>query len=280
VYKRRLVSGILWTAVLACPAITAFAVGITTPPAVALHGPVEPDGPTPAAQPQERGSTGLLNPALGKSEMVPGDDPLAAFSRRPLEGRFIIPEGGLFLDPLHQDPHFGIDYTNPDLYLVGEPIYVYPIGPGYVTARSECLMCFVDGDIQGRVQYRKPEYNFGWGGLVLVETPYTPDVSIYVLYAHLKRDFVSLGDYVEPDEVIAVAGSSGYSEEIHLHLEVRFGLPGRFWNADFGQQATLDRWLATMFANPAVLVFPEYHPSFVTTLAEWVALRPRPAELP
>ena len=279
-YKRRLVYGIIWAVVVVWPAITVFALDGIPPQAVVLRGPVEPDNSTPAAKPQERGYTGLLNPAPGKSEMVPGDDPLAAFSRRPLEGHFIIPEGGLFLDPLHLDPHFGIDYTNPDLYLAGEAIYVYPIGPGYVTARSECLMCFVDGDVQGRVNYRKPEYNFGWGGLVLVETPYTPDVSIYVLYAHLKRDFVSLGDYVEPEEVIAVAGSSGYSEEIHLHLEVRFGPPGQFWNDDFSQQDTLDHWLATMFANPAVLVFPEYHPSFVTTLAEWVALRPRPAELP
>lgn len=245
------------------------------------YSPVDPTDEEPVATRSPlRGTTGLLNPALGQSEIVPGDDPLAAFSRRPLEGHFIIPEGGLFLDPLHSGPHYGIDYTNPDEYLAGDVSYVYPIGPGYVTARSACLMCFADGDGEGRVQYRWPQYNFGWGALVLVEMPYTPQVSIYILYAHLKRDFVSLGDYVEPDDVIAFVGSSGYSEEIHLHLEVRYGTPGRFWNADFSQQETLDRWLGTMVVNPALAIFPEYHDSFVTQIGEWVVLRPRPADLP
>jgi murein DD-endopeptidase MepM/ murein hydrolase activator NlpD len=105
-------------------------------------------------------------------------------------------------------------------------------------------------------------------------------VSIYVMYAHLARDFVSLGDYVTPDDIIGVVGTTGYSEVFHLHMEVRYGTPGRFWNADFSQRDTLDRWLATMFANPALLVFPENHPAFVTALAEWIALQPRSREMP
>ncbi len=226
------------------------------------------------------GYTGLANPATGRFLNGTDDDVLAAFTGRPVDA-FIIPEGGLFLDPLHEGgPHYGIDYAIPQDYLNGRETYFHPIGPGYVTARADCPLCFVDGDAQGRVESQRPQYNFGWGGLVLVETPYNPAVSIYVLYAHLARDFVSLGDYVMPDNMIGVIGSTGYAQELHLHMEVRYGPPGRFWNADFSQWETLDRWLATMFANPALLVFPESHPAFLIALEEWIALQPHPTEIP
>mgnify|MGYP005836181133 CR=1 FL=1 len=233
----------------------------------------------PAIDPRPTGYTGMANPALGRRIAGTADDPLAGFSRRPLD-RFIIPAGGAFLDPLHLDPHYGIDYTYPDDYLAGKTLWVHPIGPGYVTARSACLLCFVEGDGQGRVQYKLPRYNFGFGAFVLVETPYTADASIYTMYAHLSRDFVSLGDYVHPDDIIGVAGNTGYSENVHVHVEVRYGAPGRFWNADFTQWATLDLWLATMFANPAWLVFPENHGLMVLALEKFIAERPRPTDIP
>jgi len=235
-------------------------------------------GSTPTARP--RGYTGLANPATGKYLNGTDDDRFASFAGRPVEV-FIIPEGGLFLDPLHEGgPHYGIDYAIPQDYLSGRETYFHPIGPGYVTARADCLMCYVDGDAQGRVAMQWPQHNFGWGGLVLVETPYNDDVSIYVLYAHLSRDFVSLGDYVTPEDTIGVVGTTGYSQEVHLHMEVRYGPPGQFWNADFSQWQTLDRWMATMFANPALLVFPENHPAFLTALEEWIALQPHSIEIP
>jgi murein DD-endopeptidase MepM/ murein hydrolase activator NlpD len=226
--------------------------------------------PDPDLPPPTHPYTTLANPALGQVIAGTDDDRLAGFSRRPLD-HFIIPEGGLFLDPLHDGPHYGVDYANPDDYLVGTPTYFYPIGPGYVTTQSACVMCFIDSDQQGQVDSKAAKYNFGWGGLVLIETPYSPDVSIYVLYAHLDRDFVNLGDYVTPDHVMGIVGSSGYSQEAHLHLEVRYGAPGRFWKADFSQQETLDRWLSTPLANPAMLIFPENHWAFTLELDEWAA---------
>jgi murein DD-endopeptidase MepM/ murein hydrolase activator NlpD len=141
-------------------------------------------------------------------------------------------------------------------------------------------MCFVDSEWQGQVNSIVAAYNFGWGALVLVETPYSPHVSIYVLYAHINRDFVSLGDYVTPDEVIGVVGTTGYSQEPHLHMEIRYGAPGRFWNADFSQQEILDRWLSTLFADPAMLIFPENHGAFALELDEWVARRMLPPPIP
>jgi hypothetical protein len=249
----------------------------------ALHcsdGPTTPPIPRdPRVLPKVCGYTALANPAGGQTIQGSDPDPLSGFSRRPLDS-FIIPEGGRFLDPLHGSPHYGVDYAAPEDYLHGRPTYVHPIGPGYVTARSSCAPCFVDGDSQGRVGWQKPQYNFGWGGLVLVETPYNASVSIYVLYAHLNRDFVSLGDYVTPNDILGAVGATGYAQELHVHLEIRYGPPGRFWNADFSQEQTLERWLATMFANPVYLVFPENHPSFVRDIDEWIARQPGAAEIP
>jgi murein DD-endopeptidase MepM/ murein hydrolase activator NlpD len=240
---------------------------------IAFCDPCEFTPPDPDMPSESRGLTTLPNPALGHTIRGTDENPLAVFSRRPLD-KYIIPEGGLYLDPLHDDPHYGIDYANPDDYLIGQPTYFYPIAPGYVTARSACVMCFADSDWQGRVDSKAAQYNFGWGALVLVETPYNADVSIYVMYAHLNRDFVSLGDYITPDESIGVVGTSGYSEEMHLHMEIRYGEPGRFWNADFSQPETLDRWLSTLFVNPAFLIFPENHWAFVIELDEWAARQP------
>jgi murein DD-endopeptidase MepM/ murein hydrolase activator NlpD len=203
------------------PTLPAYCAAPVTPCVSRQFSPPDPDPPQ-----EPGGATPPINPALGKTIVGTDEDPLAGFSRRPFDD-FIVPAGGLFLDPLHEGPHYGIDYANPDDYLMGTPTYFHPIGPGYVTTRSICAKCFIDSDQWGQVNSKAAQYNFGWGGLVLIETPYSPDVSIYVLYAHLLSNFVSLGDYVTPDEVIGIVGTTGYSEEVHLHVEVRYGAPGR-----------------------------------------------------
>lgn len=238
-----------------------------------------PCDPSSAAPVESYGTTTLSNPAVGQYMQSTSDDPMATFSRRPLD-HFIIPEGGRFLDHNDDGPHFGVDYANPDDYLDGLSTLVFPVGPGYVTARSDCWRCFVDGDGAGRVTRRASAYNFGFGSFVLVETPVSPYVSLYIMYAHLGRDWVGLGDYVTPDNPIGMVGSTGYAQEYHVHLEVRYGSPARFWNADFTQASTLGRWQATLFADPALLVFPQNHPALANKLAEWVALQPRARELP
>ncbi len=253
----------------------------TTP---APHAPARPlRTPNPAPAPHTpaapRGRSSFPNPAVGRFLDSAAQDPLAPFSRRPLD-TFIIPEGGRFLDPTRDPPHYGVDYANPADYLNGRWTYVYPLGPGYVTARASCVPCFVEGARGGRVEWKWPRYNFGWGDLVLVETPYNARVSIYVLYAHLERDFVSLGDYVTPEDAIGVVGTSGYSQTYHLHVEVRYGPPALFWGADFTQWETLDRWMGTRFVNPAWLVFPENHAAFVAALEAWSAQYPTNAAIP
>ncbi len=243
---------------------------------LALCPPASDDPVQPVAQ---AGYTGLHNPARGRSLLAPGSDPLAIFERRPLDV-YIVPEGGGFLDDDHTDPHYGVDYACPTDYLNGQVTYFYPIAPGFVTARSSCLSCYVDGDAQGRVGWKWPRYNFGWGGLVLVETPINPKVSVYILYAHVARDFVGLGDFVTPDEIIGVVGASGYSEQYHVHVEIRYGPPGMFWNADFSQWTTHDRWMATMFIDPALVVYRQNHGLLRAALEQWGPLHPEPQPIP
>lgn len=267
----------LWVLILVGGLLGVWAQAVTASPCdVADEACLYPALPEETGIP---GQTSLPNPAAGQYVTGTPDDPLAAFSRRPLD-EYIIPEGGLFLDPLHEGPHYGVDYANPADYLNGLPTYFYPIGPGYVTTRSSCELCFVDGIWRGQVSERLPRHNFGWGSLVLIETPYNEGVSLYVMYAHLEQDLVSLGDYVTTEDVIGVVGTTGYSEELHLHVEIRYGAPGRFWNADFSQYETLDRWLATMFVNPAWVIFPENHPVLVEALHEFVARQPASREIP
>jgi hypothetical protein len=268
--------GLVLIGIILANPVSAYQAGLPCDPA--RGGPrLTPD---PDLAPPPPPHTTLSNPALHQLITGTDEDRLAGFSRRPFE-TFIIPEGGGYLDPLHENSvHYGIDYADPDDYLTGTPTYFHSIGPGYVTTESGCMMCFIDSDQHGQVESKAAEYNFGWGGLVLVETPYSPDISIYVLYAHLDRNFVNLGDHVTPDDEIGIVGSSGYSQEVHLHVEVRYGAPGRFWKADFSQQDTLDRWLSTRFANPAMLIFPENHWAFTLELDEWLAQQPPSQEMP
>ena len=68
----------------------------------------------------------------------------------------------------------------------------------------------------------------GYGCLVTVHYPHipAPDGSgngMDVMYTHLQGTYVSAGDMVKPNDVIALVGSSGSSTGPHLHLEVQYG---------------------------------------------------------
>jgi len=79
---------------------------------------------------------------------------------------------------------------------------------------------------------------------------------------------------------MGVAGTTGFSENVHVHVEVRYGPPGRFWNANFSQWSTLDRWMAMMFVDPVWLVYPENHGLMIMALNKYIAEQPRPAAIP
>lgn len=117
------------------------------------------------------------NPAEGWSVIDLGteSDPLAPFGRRPIDEPRIIPQGGNYKDTNRQYPHYGIDYTFPEMFLNDIPQPIYPIGPGVVTALHTCPKCWAYHT--GRWgQYRtgdiRPDNNFGYGALLIVEHPY------------------------------------------------------------------------------------------------------------
>lgn len=77
--------------------------------------------------------------------------------------------------------------------------------------------------------------NGGYGNVIVIEYPYdnlppeiryqiAVDQSVYILYAHLAQPSpLQPGDTVMPGQVIGLAGTTGYSTGVHLHLEVRVG---------------------------------------------------------
>jgi hypothetical protein len=77
-----------------------------------------------------------------------------------------------------------------------------------------------------------PDSLFLTGGNVIVIS-HVPDTPIpfhgeqyseyYSVYAHLAEMMVEQGDEVASEEAIGIAGSSGYTDFLHLHFEIRIG---------------------------------------------------------
>lgn len=89
------------------------------------------------------------------------------------------------------------------------------------------------------------EDRFPYGNTVIVETPlvnlppelletleYSPDESLYVLYAHLNLPpAVSLGETVQACQLLGEVGLTGNTDVPHLHLETRIGPPGHVFES-------------------------------------------------
>jgi murein DD-endopeptidase MepM/ murein hydrolase activator NlpD len=87
---------------------------------------------------------------------------------------------------------------------------------------------------------RGPEFNAGYGNVVVVEYPswsipgkfretlgLRSTESVYVLAAHLQAPAdVHVGDIVTAGQELGTMGSTGNSSGTHLHLEIRVGLTG------------------------------------------------------
>lgn len=215
------------------------------------------------------------NPAVGWSVTETGtdSDPLAAFGRRPIDEPRIIPAGGEYQDPSRPNPHYGIDYTYPEAFLNNIPQPIYPIGPGVVTAVHTCPTCWANSTEQWgklRTGTIEPINNFGFGALVVVEHPYNEQVSFYSLYAHLRQIEVVVGQVVDSDTQLALLGGSGDVAAPHVHIEIRFGLPSRFWGADFSHWEVARRWTQTAYETPVFLLYPEHHIPFTKVLERWI----------
>jgi murein DD-endopeptidase MepM/ murein hydrolase activator NlpD len=68
-----------------------------------------------------------------------------------------------------------------------------------------------------------PTTNF-YGNLVVIEHDFQFNGrAVFTLYAHLSHLFVTAGQVVKAQDVIALSGASGVADGPHLHFEVRLG---------------------------------------------------------
>jgi septal ring factor EnvC (AmiA/AmiB activator) len=58
----------------------------------------------------------------------------------------------------------------------------------------------------------------GYGNLIIIDHSY----SYYSLYGHCAELLVKSGDFVRPDQPVAVAGDSGSLVGISVYFEIRF----------------------------------------------------------
>jgi murein DD-endopeptidase MepM/ murein hydrolase activator NlpD len=77
-----------------------------------------------------------------------------------------------------------------------------------------------------------------YGNLIIIEldTPFAGQ-PVYNLYAHLSQIYVSEGQHVDAEQLIALSGATGVADGPHLHLEVRLG------KNDYGMTYNPRLWL-------------------------------------
>lgn len=137
--------------------------------------------------------------------------------------------------------HHGWDFGAKE----GEPIYCGPLG-GRVVQINDCQKCTPEAPstvMQGlglgdQSVFSDPAWGYGYGTYVVVAydndrlPPTTqqkiadmgyPNGVVYVMYAHLQKREVNLGQELDGAAVIGYCGNTGNSEAPHLHLEVRVG---------------------------------------------------------
>jgi beta-lactamase regulating signal transducer with metallopeptidase domain len=143
----------------------------------------------------------------------------------PVENRIYDPEA--VIDSTIEDPeNFKLAWPLPDSYTITSPYGTRYGGSDFHTgmdigAGEDVYGSPVIAAFDGQVYHVTTEYTPGMG--------YGQYVCIYhfnngvTLYAHLSEILVQEGDKVEQGQVIGKVGSTGYSQEPHLHFEVHAG---------------------------------------------------------
>ena len=160
--------------------------------------------------------------------------------------------------PISQGYHSGhraLDITAP----TGRELRAATVG--IVIRRVDCVACtdarpnvFPAPGLGCPGIYKDPDWGFGYGNFLVVRHAYdqmppafraTMDQQgltggfAYLLYAHLSRLDVDLGDVVSAGTLLGLSGNHGCSSGPHLHLEIRMGrdeiIDGRW-----GQQAVVN----------------------------------------
>jgi murein DD-endopeptidase MepM/ murein hydrolase activator NlpD len=116
-----------------------------------------------------------------------------------------------------RDPHHGVDLESKE----GNPVY----------APAEGVVIFAGRDHE-RIYTPWDDY---YGNLIVIQHAN----GLFSLYGHLSKISVSVGDQVNPGNVIAAVGHTGVAIGSHLHFEVRTGGDG----TDFFSTENPELWL-------------------------------------
>ncbi len=168
------------------------------------------------------GGSSLANQSSTKKS---GSAPLQVVERRSAAGKPTAPLRGI---------------GGPDL--VG--YFIWPVAGGIIT---QGLHGFDAVDIGARrgtdiyaaaagtviVSRANGGWNGGYGNYVVIQHPN----GVQTLYAHASKVFVSVGEEVSQDQVIAAVGMTGEATGPHLHFEVR-GAQNPFGDLSLGQSGS------------------------------------------
>lgn len=105
-----------------------------------------------------------------------------------------------------REPHHGVEFVNP----VGTPLVA--------AADGEVVVAGTDWDV-----VYGPD-KFFYGNLIVIRLdPRYLEQPVYLLYGHVDRIDVQVGQQVGQGDAIGTVGATGVAEGAHLHFEVRVG---------------------------------------------------------
>ncbi len=179
----------------------------------------------PKSDAESQAKAAATEPAVGAETAEPSATPQPTFTPPALPGtsgnehywlRRPVPEGGtVWTDKAYPygstrnrtlRPHHGVEFYVP----TGTPVLAAASGT-VVAAGSD------SETIVG------PHANF-YGNVVVIQLDAALEGQpVYNLYGHLSEIFVSEGQRVDAEQVIAYSGATGVADGAHLHFEVRLG---------------------------------------------------------
>ena len=175
--------------------------------------------------------------------------------------------GNQWLDPDANTEHFGMDFISN----AGNPAITSPYSD-QIAASDPCPGCTeVDLDEGNTPDESDPEYNYGYGAMIVVEYAYSDlsdqershleragvslseGESVYMMMSHLDPnvEIAEAGTVLESGSQMASIGNSGNSSGAHGHLEMAVAESGL---TQAEGEATADFWLDTVversYRNP------------------------------
>lgn len=101
----------------------------------------------------------------------------------------------------------------------------YPIFGEKVFSPMDGIVVKVENNIEDNIPY-SGHYPYNTGNTIVIQQG-----NNYFLLGHLKKDSIKVkeGDKIAANDLVAVAGNSGYSERPHLHMQLINSTTENYW---------------------------------------------------